>query len=337
MTKDNSLRKSAVLRLVLAMLVTVVYGVAIYAITWLPRDSGIMVLISGALLLSMGIGSLLSVLFDPKAERPGSAIIQPALITLALICLITVVFFAEGIVCIIMAVPILIPGLMLGVFAAQGTTRWWKNRRGAMMVVALPLLVLPLEIRVDWPDYTGFVSTEVIIAAPPETVWANTVEIRDIDPATLRFTPSHNLMFFPRPLDARIDREGVGAVRSLQWTRGIRFRENITEWQKNRRLGWTFGFDPESIPAEIDSHLRPDSEASELLRGEYVLEPLPDGRTKLVLTTHYKVSLPWNGYGRWWANRLLSDFHSVVLDVVKRRAEVDAAVLVGSRPSAPPA
>lgn len=324
----SSPAKSVVLRLLLAMLVTVFYGLAIYVLIWVTQ-AGVMVLISGALLLSMGIGSLLTVLFDPQAKLSTSDIVVPALITLLLICLLTVIFFAEGIVCLIMAVPILVPGLLLGVSVTRGTIRWWQNRRGAMMVVALPLLVLPLEIRMDWPDYHGFVSTEVIIAAPADIVWTNTVEIRDIDPDTLRFTPSHNLMFFPRPLDARLDFHGEGATRFLSWTKGIHFRENITEWEQDRRLGWTFGFNPNSIPAEIDSHLRPDSEASELLRGEYVLEPLPDGRTKLVLTTHYKVSLPWNGYGRWWANRLLSDFHGVVLDVVKRRAEAAAS------PSAP--
>ena len=58
------------------------------------------------------------------------------------------------------------------------------------------------------------------------------------------------------------------------------------------------------------------------------------GGTVLRLTTYYKVSLPWNGYGRWWADRLLTDFHSVVLDVVKQRAEADAAAVPS--PSAPP-
>ena len=141
-------------------------------------------------------------------------------------------------------------------------------------------------------------------------------------------------MFFPRPLDARLDRHGPGATRYLTWTSGVHFREHITEWDQNRRLGWTFGFDPDSIPAEIDSHLRPDAEESKLLRGEYVLEPLPGGRTRLLLTTHYEVSLPLNGYGRWWADRLLGDFHSVVLDVVKQRAETAA---VAAAPAAPPA
>lgn len=324
------LARSALLRLWISVLVVVIYGLAIYAIAWLPEGSG-MILISGALLLSMGIGSLLVALYDPLAQKPWSDSMWLAFGILALSCLIAVVFLHEGVICLIMAGPILMVGLILGVALAYGTIRWWRNRRGAMTVVALPLLVLPLEMQIDWPDYRGSVSTEVIIAAPPEVVWANTVEIRDIDPETLRFTISHDLMFFPRPLDARLDRHGVGATRSLKWTSGVHFREIVTEWDENRRLGWSFEFDPESIPPEIDSHLRPDREESELLRGEYVLEPLTDGRTKLVLTTYYQVSLPWNSYGRFWADRLLTDFHTTVLDVIEQRAEAEAASL----PSAP--
>lgn len=328
------------LRILLAVIVVVIYGLALYAITWLPSGTGpnreyALVLISGVFLTAAGIGSLMTVLVDPRAELGFGKLVGYALIPLLVIMLMTMMVFAEGVVCLIMAAPILIPGLMLGIVGAMFMLRQYQSRRGAFMVVALPLLILPLELRIDWADYQGHVATQVIIAAPAELVWANTVEIRDIDPDTLRFTPSHDLMFFPRPLDARLDRHGAGATRYLRWTGGVHFREHITDWDENRRLAWTFGFDPDSIPAEIDSHLRPDSEASELLRGDYVLERLPDGRTKLVLTTHYKVSLPWNAYGRWWANRLLTDFHVSVLDVVKQRAEADA-VAASSR-SAPPA
>lgn len=314
--------RAVLIRLSGGSLVVLAYGLALYAIIWgVPDPDGILTMISGAVLLSMGIGSLSVVVTDPQARRSMGWHVRMALLELLVLCLLVVVLFSEGIVCLIMAAPIMIPATILGVWIAMAMIRRWKNRRATLSVIALPLLVYPLEMQVNWPDHEGHVTTEIAIAAPPATVWANTVEIRDIDPARLRFTPSHGLMFFPRPLDARLDRHGPGAVRFLTWTSGVHFREHITEWQPDRRLGWTFGFDPDSIPAELDGHLRADGEASELLRGEYVLEPDGKGGTILRLTTHYRISLPWNGYGRWWADRLLGDFHAVVLDVVKERAE----------------
>ena len=309
-------------RIIMVFLVVAAYGLMVYAIIWAVPDSDReMALISGAFLLAMGIGSLSTVVADPRAERSLSRNLGIALWSLLALCLLLLLPGIEGIVCILMALPIMLPGIMLGVVVAWFSTRWWQNRGTTLTVIALPLLIFPLEAQVSWPDYQGHVSTEIAIAAPPETVWANTVEIRDIDPDKLRFTISHDLMFFPRPLDARLDHHGPGATRALKWTSGVHFRELITDWQPNRRLGWTFAFDADSIPAEIDRRLRPDGEASELLRGEYVLEPDGKGGTILRLTTHYKVSLPWNGYGRLWADRLLSDFHVSVLDVIKTRSE----------------
>ncbi|TKW67299.1 MAG: SRPBCC family protein [Paracoccus denitrificans] len=334
----NMTAQAVLLRLVWGILITITYGLAIYTVIWaVPDTAQGLQLISGAVLLSMGIGGICSAMTDPLARQSLWRHIYVSMFVLLLLCLLTVVLFTEGIVCLVMAAPLMIPGVIAGVCVAWMTMRWWQNRGATLTVIALPLLVYPLELQINWPDYQGQVMTEITIDAPPEVVWSNTVEIRDIDPASLRFTPTHNLMFFPRPLDARLDREGPGATRSLTWTSGVHFREHITEWEKNRRLAWTFGFDSDSIPAEVDGHLRPDAEASELLHGDYVLEPNGEGGTVLRLTTYYKVSLPWNGYGRWWADRLLTDFHSVVLDVVKSRAESEADALAESRPSNPPA
>lgn len=158
------------LRALLALVVVVVYGLAIYMLAWLPRGGGdgVMVLISGGLLLAAGIGSLMTVLVDPRGEKTFGQLLTYAAVALLVVTLLTVVLFAEGIVCIIMAVPILLPGVSLGIAAAQLSTRRWQNRHGAFMVVALPLLVLPLEVRMDWSDYQGFVTPGSSSTRPPK-------------------------------------------------------------------------------------------------------------------------------------------------------------------------
>lgn len=67
----------------------------------------------------------------------------------------SVVIFAEGVICLIMAAPIMRPGAIFGAWLVRATIRWWRNRRGVMMVIALPLLVMPVEARIDWPGSTG--------------------------------------------------------------------------------------------------------------------------------------------------------------------------------------
>ena len=114
------------LRVLLALIVVVIYGLGIYALAWLPDGAGedddlMFPLISGAFLLSAGIGSLLTVLVDPRAEKSFTQLLSYAVLTVGIICMLTVILFTEGIVCIIMAIPILAPGIMLGIVIASVT------------------------------------------------------------------------------------------------------------------------------------------------------------------------------------------------------------------------
>lgn len=170
MTEVTNMARAILLRVTFGVLVVVSYGLVLYAIIWAaPDPNGPLMVISGALLVSMGVGSLSSVLTDPLGRLPLWQHIYISLIELLLLCLLTLILFAEGVVCLIMAVPIMIPGLLLGVWIAWATARWWRNRGATLTVIALPLLVYPLEMQMNWPDYQGHVSTEIAIAAPPRS------------------------------------------------------------------------------------------------------------------------------------------------------------------------
>ena len=147
------------------------------------------------------------------------------------------------------------------------------------------------------------------------------MEISHISPDEYIWTPSHSLIRVPRPIDAVMVGEGVGAVRHLQWTRGVTFREVITRWDDGKRIAWNFKFDENSIPNDIEAHIDVQSDYLNLARGEYELTPLDDGTTLLRLTTYYTMKTPFNAYCRWWGKLFLSDFHNGVLSVIKTRAE----------------
>lgn len=46
-----------------------------------------------------------------------------------------------------------------------------------------------------------------------------------------------------------------------------------------------------------------------------------DGLTYLSLTTNYRMTSKVNRYGSLWANYVLDDFHSSVLNLIKNRVE----------------
>lgn len=100
-----------------------------------------------------------------------------------------------------------------------------------------------------YEPHDGAVTTIIDIAAPPEVVWQQTAEIRNVRQDELSWTFSHGIVGVPQPVDARLEGTGVGAVRQLEWTRGVKFQEIVTRWEENRLLAWISGFlrsDPRS-------------------------------------------------------------------------------------------
>ncbi len=153
--------------------------------------------------------------------------------------------------------------------------------------------------------------------APADVVWAQTLVIPEIQPDERVWTFSHNVLATPRPESATLN----GNLRDLRWTKGVRFQEIITGQIENERLSWRFNFHDEASLASFDPHVSPNSEMLRVSDGFYELTQLSDGRTRLVLETHYQTRSPVNGYLRLWGKLFLNDFHNAVLGVIQMRAE----------------
>lgn len=227
----------------------------------------------------------------------------------------------ETVLCIAMALPLYVPLQFAGIFLAIRLFR--DDRRSdapntlRASLALLPLLGLPLELSHQPAPQWHSVTTVVDIAAPAATVWRHTVEIPRIDASELPATFSHSILRSPRPVSARLD----GSTRHLEWTHGVRFEEHITAAHPNRSLAWTFHFpDLHSLRA-VDPHIRPDGPLVTLSHGSYQLDPLGPRRTRLTLTTHYRLATPLAPYLRLWGSRFLQDFHRSVLTVIATRSE----------------
>jgi len=308
-------------RLAVAIPVAFVYGLLLYVMIWSRHYMDAMPVIAGLALLPMAVASLASCLSDPRAQkslwrhvRMGWAIIAGLVIT-------SMVLFHEAGICVAMAAPFFMVFSALGSAVTLWIIRQFRSRRSTTLVIALPLLVLPAELQMSYAPRDASVTTVVEIAAPPEVVWQQTVEVRNVRPDELSWTFSHGILGVPQPVDARLEGEGVGAVRQLRWTRGVNFQEIVTQWEENRLLAWDFRFGPGSIPPEVEAHIKEDSTYLKLAQGDYRLEPLADGHTRLTLTTRYRIATPIDFYCDLWGKLFLNDFHGVVLKVIRDRSE----------------
>ncbi|MGU3400382.1 SRPBCC family protein [Brucellaceae bacterium D45D] len=308
-------------RLFVAVPVAFAYGLLLYVLIWSDVAKDTMPFFAGLMLLPMAVASLVSSLADPRAEKPLWRHLRIGLMIIAGLVVISVVLFREAGICVAMAAPFLIVFSAIGSALTLWIIRQLRSRRSTTLVIALPLLVFPFEQQITYAPHESSVTTVIDIAASPQEVWKQTVEIRNVRADELSWTFSHGVLGVPQPLDARMQGEGVGAVRELQWTRGVNFQEIVTRWEENKLLAWDFRFGPNSIPEAVEAHIKVDSRYLKLARGDYRLEPLPDGRTRLTLTTHYQIATPIDLYCDWWGKVFLNDFHGVVLRVIRDRSE----------------
>lgn len=305
-------------RLGLALVLTAIYAFVLYFLIW--KVGGGLMVISGLILMPMAIGSVFATVFDPLGRASLAQHLGWTIGVIVGLFLLSIIFFKEGGICVAMASPFFFFFSLIGSTLTQRRLRrrYWPT---SSMMILLPLLFLPIEQQFEMPMVEEAVVSVIDIDATPAEIWAHTVEIPAIATRELKPTFSHTVVRVPLPVDARMEGEGVGAVRHLAWTQGVRFQEVVTDWQQDRRLAWDFRFGPESIPDRVEAHIDVNSRYLKISHGDYVLEPLANGRTRLTLTTHYQMATPINAYCRMWGKVFLNDFHNTVLKVIKDRAE----------------
>ena len=231
----------------------------------------------------------------------------------------------EGLICIVMFAPIAIGASSLGGATAGAIVRFVRSRRSSeaslVCVMCLPLLLSSFEPRFLLHQELRNVESVIDIAAPPATVWQNIERVPRIRAAELQSSWSHAIGF-PDPVEATLSVEGVRGVRHASFEGGVLFIETIDVWEPERRLGFSIRAQTEQIPpTTLDEHVTVGGGFFDVLYGEYRIEPLPSGGTRLHLLNRHRVSTDFNWYAHLWTDAVMSDLQRRILVVVKHRSE----------------
>jgi hypothetical protein len=185
-----------------------------------------------------------------------------------------------------------------------------------MMLVPLGVMGAEKAGSVEPPHIS--VLTSIEINAPAARVWKNLIEFPDIqEPPESVFRAGVSF-----PIRARIDGEGVGAIRECLFSTGT-YVEKINVWEEGRRLGFTVVSNPEGMqewspynihPRHLDGYFVPES-------AEFRLTPTPDGGTRLEGISWYRNSMWPSLYWRLWSDVLLHQVHMRVFRHIKKRSE----------------
>ncbi len=250
--------------------------------------------------------------------------------------LVLFVLLLEGIICLLMAAPFYLFFTVIGASLAYALLRALQPRhsgRPVLWCLAL-VLVLPgsgqyLENRWVRQAEPARVSTEIIINAPPETVFRH---VGGFSPIPAGQPPRHLaegwfLLGLPAPQVSTLACQGPQCHRTCEFNQNIVLNERVTDYQPPHRLAFDVlsVVGPQDRLTGVDPHVMPGGVYFDNRHGRFDLTALPGGRTLLKGTTEYTVHSSINWYARLWADHLLHVIHRRVLEHVKTLAERGSA------------
>jgi hypothetical protein len=248
--------------------------------------------------------------------------ILAAMLSLLIAGVVVIAFALEGLVCLAMALPFVMLGSVMGAGIGCVLERCVPGGAGPPMAGAL--LLLPCAIAVEGINplptvEPAPVESSIIVDATADVVWRHVVAFPPLPRPTewiFRFGVA-------APMGAVIDEEGKGAVRRCIFTTGS-FIEPIETWDPPRELSFAVSSSPDPMtewtlwdgprPPHLDGFLQST-------RGQFLLEALPGGRTRLMGRTRYRTNMAPERYWRLWADPIIHVIHMRVLRHVASLSE----------------
>ena len=265
------------------------------------------------------IGAVTGFLHNHKHARSLRETIFVVLLGQLVICGGVMLFAIEGLVCVVMGLPIAAVLAVMGGMVGRAIALHTSTQLAQAGFVALALPLLAMVERPALYAAVHEVASAIVIDAPPEVVWRQVVSFPELPPPT-------ELLFrlgVAYPVRARITGQGVGAVRRCEFSTGA-FVEPITTWDAPRRL--TFDV-TDSPPPMRELSPWPEVHATHLngyfraVKGEFRLVPLAGGRTRLEGSTWYTLDIHPASYWALWADAIVENIHHRVLAHIRRQAE----------------
>jgi hypothetical protein len=266
-----------------------------------------------------------TLIYSRNEQKSFGQCVAGSILTFLAIGVAFLVFGIEGLICIIMAAPLILPLGLFGTWIAylMQRNRHIENRNKLLLPIlffVIPILMgAESALRIE-PPLTP-VSTEIRIDSPAQDVWNHVVTFSTLpEPTEWLF-----LVGVAHPTHATIDGHGENAIRYCNFSTGS-FVEPITTWDEPYHLAFTVEEQPMPMKELSPYDIRPPhlNETFRSYRGEFRLIPQEDGSTILRGTTWYTHDLWPQWYWSLWSDHIIHTIHNRVLQHIKH--ETEAAV-----------
>jgi uncharacterized membrane protein YhaH (DUF805 family) len=269
----------------------------------------------------LGLSSTL--IYSFHRPRPLGKCLLVATISTGLVGAALFALAVEGIICLVMALPLALALALFGAFIGYVVQRRPTFATSTLRVVSVGFLLIPGLILVEYgigetpPLYK--VTTSVVIKSDPETVWTHVVTFSQLPPPTEAIFKTG----IAYPIRAEMHGRGPGAVRHCIFSTGP-FVEPITAWDEPRLLQFDVSEQPRAMEElSLYNDLRPPHLENYFIarKGQFELKSLADGTTLLEGTTWYQNRFWPAPYWHLWSDAIIDSIHNRVLQHIKSPAE----------------
>jgi uncharacterized membrane protein YhaH (DUF805 family) len=269
------------------------------------------------------LGMFAVLLHSYHERRSFSDCMKVAVLPIVVLGIVLLAVAIEGLICILMAAPLAIILAVTGGALGYGIQAAHWARKGTPAMLSVVLLLTPSLMGVEQvvkPQASTFeVKTAIVVNAPPEKVWNEVVAFAEIP-------PPKEMLFragIAYPIRAEMFGRGPGAVRHCVFSTGA-FVEPIEIWDEPHLL--RFGVTANPAPLNELSpygHIQPAHLHGyfESHQGQFLLTPLPGGRTRLEGTTWYTHTMWPEAYWHLWSDYIIHRIHIRVLNHIRLVAE----------------
>ena len=273
------------------------------------------------ILLPFLIGFLPPTFIGRKRAISKKEAFSSSFLTMGISILFLLIFAIEGLICILMAIPLLIILLLMGSFLAyEINSKHYKNSNNIPVILILASIGFMSFDSINEPENLIPVKTTIRVDAPIDLVWKNVVTFNKIE-QEVDWIFKTGISY---PTDATIEGKGVGAIRYCNFTTGS-FVEPITTWNEPNLLQFDVlkqpipmnEFNPfwEVHPPHLDGYFKS-------VKGQFKLTKISDNLTEIEGTTWYKIDIHPEFYWKTWSDFIIHRIHKRVLDHIKSESEV---------------
>ncbi len=272
--------------------------------------------------LPISVASIISYLLKIRMNIGFAKTFAVCCLPVVALVVCTLAFAIEGIICVIMALPIFLTtiflGTVLGWFFAEISQI--RSKKLVSMLALAPFLFVAAEHHIKPSDEFHHLQKTIFIESSAEDLWPVIMNTSDIKPEELSGGYAYGIGV-PYPVGAKTELEEVGGIRKSKWQKGVSFDEVIVKIEKNKYIEWTYNFDDSSFPpGSLDDHIKIGGVYFDLENTSYTINP-ENGGISLTMDVTYRVTTNFNWYSRLWADFFIGDTMDTLLKFYKTRAE----------------